>query len=73
MSEEENKERSLHHRIYPYTDHVVQYAVERPDSEPWVVRDRQAALRAERRGEGRALVRTWIPDDWTCVNEEEKR
>lgn len=75
MSENENKEkpRNLHHRIYPYMDHMIQYANDRgPDKDPWIVRDRSAALRNERDGRGKALVRTWIPDDWTVVNEEEK-
>ena len=69
------KERSpegLHHRIYPYMDHVVQYATEREGAEPWIVRDRQAALSNERKGQGKALFRTWIPTDWECVNEEEE-
>ena len=69
------KERSpegLHHRIYPYMDHVVQYATEREGAEPWIVRDRQAALSNERKEQGKALFRTWIPTDWECVNEEEE-
>lgn len=68
-----DKKRALHHRIYPYMDHVVQYANERPGGqEPWIVRDRQAALRNERQGNGRAVVRTWIPSDWSVVNEEDE-
>lgn len=73
MSGNGNKEkpRNLHHRIYPYMDHLTQYAIDRgPDKDPWIVRDRSAALRAERLGEGKALVRTWIPSDWVFVNEE---
>ena len=62
---------SLHHRIYPYMDHVVQYATEREGAEPWVVRDRQAALSNERKGQGKALFRTWVPSDWSFVTEEE--
>lgn len=68
----------LHHRIYPYMDHLVQYASETadpltdPDSEPWIVRDRSTALRNERTGRGRALVRTWIPGSWEYVNDYEE-
>lgn len=61
--------RGFHHRLYPYMDELVQYATEREDDEPWIVRDRSAALRNERLGQGRALVRTWIPTDWVTVNE----
>lgn len=53
-------------------DHVIQYATEREGAEPWVVRDRQAALSNERKGQGKALFRTWVPSDWTYVNEEEE-
>lgn len=69
--------RSLHHRLYPYMDELVQYATERadevsdPDARPWIVRDRSTALRNERQGRGRALVRVWIPSDWVYVNDEE--
>lgn len=79
MSKPENPtdetRRNLHHRIYPYMDHLVQYATETgtPGSDedrPWIVRDRSTALRNERRGYGRALVRTWIPGDWETVNTE---
>lgn len=70
--------RSLHHRLYPYMDELVQYATERadevsdPDARPWIVRDRSTALRNERQGRGRALVRVWIPSDWVYVNDEEQ-
>lgn len=73
---EKQPPRALHHRVYPYMDEFVQYATERadevadPDARPWVVRDRSTALRNERQGRGRALFRTWIPTDWTYVNEE---
>jgi hypothetical protein len=79
MDEEPTKEqppRALHHRIYPYMDEMVQYATEvadevsDPEARPWIVRDRSTALRNERQGRGRALVRTWIPTDWVYVNEE---
>jgi hypothetical protein len=72
----EQPPRSLHHRIYPYMDELVQYATDRadevsdPDARPWIVRDRSTALRNERQGRGRALVRVWIPGDWMYVNEE---
>lgn len=63
----------MHQRIYPYMDHVIQYATEQgPGQDPWVVRDRQSALRNERQGRGRALVRTWVPTDWDYVNLEEE-
>jgi len=61
----EQPPRSLHHRIYPYMDEMVQYATERaeeltdPDARPWIVRDRSTALRNERQGRGKALVRVW--------------
>ncbi len=62
----------MHHRIYPYMDHLVQYATDQENEPtPWIVRDRSTALRNERQGRGKALVRTWIPGDWTYVNEEE--
>lgn len=73
---EEQPPRALHHRIYPYMDELVQYATERadevsdPEARPWIVRDRSTALRNERQGRGRALVRTWIPSDWVYVNED---
>lgn len=74
MSDEnKDKKKSLHARIYPYMDHVVQYATEREGQEPWIVRDRQAALRAERQGDGIALVRVWVPTDWYIINQEEKK
>lgn len=75
---EEQPPRSLHHRIYPYMDELVQYATERgddlsdPDARPWVVRDRSTALRNERQGRGRALVRVWVPGDWMYVNDDEQ-
>lgn len=75
MSDEtpQEKPKSLHHRIYPYMDHLVQYANDSgPDLPPWIVRDRSAALRNERQGRGKALVRIWIPSDWSYVNEEEE-
>ena len=61
----------FHHRIYPYMDALVQYATERDGEEPWIVRDRSTALRNERMGRGKALVRTWVPTDWAYVNEED--
>ena len=70
--------RSLHHRLYPHMDELVQYATERadevsdPNARPWIVRDRSTALRNERQGRGRALVRVWIPSDWVYVNDEEQ-
>lgn len=76
---EENKvqpPRALHHRLYPYMDELVQYATERadevsdPEARPWIVRDRSTALRNERQGRGRALVRVWIPTSWVYVNED---
>lgn len=78
MNDEPTKEqppRALHHRLYPYMDELVQYATEvtdeisDPEARPWIVRDRSTALRNERQGRGRALVRTWIPTDWVYVNE----
>lgn len=72
----EQPPRALHHRIYPYMDELVQYASEvaddvaDPDARPWIVRDRSTALRNERQGRGRALVRVWIPTDWVYVNED---
>lgn len=74
----EQPPRSLHHRIYPYMDEMVQYATERaddlsdPEARPWIVRDRSTALRNERQGRGRALVRVWIPTSWEYVNVEEE-
>jgi len=76
---EEQPPRSLHHRLYPYMDELVQYATERadtisdPDARPWIVRDRSTALRNERQGRGRALVRVWVPTDWEYVNIEEEK
>lgn len=73
----EQPPRSLHHRIYPYMDELVQYATEvsdeisDPDAKPWIVRDRSTALRNERQGRGKALVRVWIPTSWEYVNIEE--
>jgi len=66
--------RGLHHRIYPYMTELVQYANEDlgEDVEPWIVRDRSAALRTERRGGGRAMVRVWTPSEWAYLNEEEQ-
>jgi hypothetical protein len=60
----------FHHRIYPYMDEFVQYAIEREkEPTPWIVRDRSAALRGERLGEGLAVVRLWVPGDWLRVTE----
>jgi hypothetical protein len=59
-------------------DELVQYATERgdeiadPDARPWIVRDRSTALRNERQGRGRALVRVWVPGDWMYVNDDEQ-
>lgn len=65
------KPRAIHHRIYPYMDSVTQYAIDRgEDLEPWIVRDRSAARRTERLGEGRAMVRVWTPSAWTYVTDE---
>ncbi len=59
----------FHHRIYPYMDELVQYATEQEgDEKPWIVRDRSAALRNERQGKGRALVRLWVPTFWEYVD-----
>ena len=73
---EEQQPRALHHRIYPYMDELVQYATERDmldeDERPWIVRDRSAALRNERKGRGKALVRVWVPTDWMYVNETDE-
>ncbi|MFB9732641.1 hypothetical protein [Ornithinimicrobium kibberense] len=64
------KPRGLHHRIYPYMESVTQYANDRgKDVGPWVVRDRSTALRTERRGRGRAMVRVWGPSAWAYVND----
>lgn len=64
--------RGLHHRIYPYMDCLNQYATgdRGKDVEPWIVRDRSAALRAERLRKGRAMVRVWAPGPWAYVNDE---
>lgn len=61
----------FHHRIYPYMEELVQYANEREGEGPWIVRDRQAALRNERQGRGRALFRVWVPTDWNSVSVED--
>jgi hypothetical protein len=59
-------------------DELVQYATEtqdpltNPDSRPWIVRDRSTALRNERQGRGKALVRVWVATDWSYVNEDEE-
>ncbi len=71
-ADDETKKTGFHHRLYPYMDSLVQYAVETVAKEPWIVRNRSDALRAERQGQGKALVRTWVPTDWVYVNEEEK-
>lgn len=63
------KRKSVHHRIYPYMEEVVQYGNERPDGSPWVVRDRSSATRSERRGYGRAMVRLWTPGEWMTLEE----
>lgn len=70
---EPREPRGLHHRIYPHMDSLVQYANEDlgKDVEPWIARDRSSALRAERRGRGRAVVRVWTPSEWVYVNPEE--
>ena len=74
----EQPPRSLHHRIYPYSTELIQYATERsddltnPNAKPWIVRDRSTALRNERQGRGRALVRVWIPTGWEYVNTDEE-
>lgn len=65
----------FHHRLYPHMDHFVQYASDTdsatdPDATPWIVRDRSTALRNERMGRGKALVRTWIPSEWEFVNDQ---
>ena len=72
---EEPQKRGFHHRIYPYMEEFVQYANEPEDGDgpPWIVRDRSTALRNERQGRGKALVRVWVPTDWTLVNELEDR
>lgn len=63
-----DKPRNLHHRVYPYMDHFVQYANDRgPEGSPWIVRDRSTALRNERQGQGRALLRIWAPGAWEEV------
>ena len=73
----EQSPRNLHHRIYPHMSEFVQYATERaddlsdPDARPWIVRDRSTALRNERQGRGKALVRVWVPTDWEYVNLED--
>lgn len=72
-TEEQPPKRGFHHRIYPYMDEFVQYANESENGEPWIVRDRSTALRNERQGRGKALVRTWIPTDWDVVNLEKAK
>ncbi len=63
-----DKRRNLHHRIFPYMEHFVQYANDcGPERSPWIVRDRSTALRNERQGRGRALNRRWAPGDWEEV------
>lgn len=72
-AEQPSKEKGLHHKIWPYMDHLVQYATDRVNGEgPWIVRDRSAALRAERRGEGPAMVRIWVPGPWAYVTPPEQ-
>ena len=72
VEESPPQKRGFHHRIYPYMEEFVQYANEQDDgTEPWIVRDRSTALRNERQGRGKALVRVWVPTDWTLVNELE--
>lgn len=70
MNEDDKPGSGFHHRLYPYMDELVQYATEKNDGSAWIVRDRSTALRNERRGYGRALVRTWIPTEWVDVNVE---
>ena len=64
----EERKMGLYRRIYPHTKEVVQHAVDRYDADedefPRIVRDRQAALRAERMGEGDAIARVWEPGEW---------
>jgi hypothetical protein len=63
-----DKSRNLHHRVFPYMDHFVQYANDRgPEGSPWIVRDRSTSLRNERQGRGRALLRLWAPGAWEEV------
>lgn len=63
------EEKGLHSRIYPYTTQVLQYANEKEDGPPWVVKSRSAATRNERRGYGKAVVRVWTPSEWEPVIE----
>lgn len=64
-----DKPRNLHHRVYPYMDHFVQYANDRgPGGSPWIVRGRSTALRNERQGRGRAFLRLWAPGAWEEVS-----
>ena len=72
-SGETPQKRGFHHRIYPYMEEFVQYANESESGEPWIVRDRSTALRNERQGRGKALVRLWVPTDWTLVTELEDK
>lgn len=65
----DDKPSGVHHRIYPFTEEVVQYGNEREGLPPWIVRDRSAATRSERRGYGRAVVRRWTPSEWTPLEE----
>ena len=59
----------MHQRIWPHSEEVMQYATDRgPDLKPWIVRDRQSALRNERQGRGRAVARVWIPTSWELIN-----
>lgn len=64
----EERKMGLYRKIYPHTKEVVQHAVDRYDADedefPRIVRDRQAALRAERKGEGDAIARVWRPGEW---------
>lgn len=64
----DDKPRNLHHRVFPYMDHFMQYANDRgPEDRPWIVRDRSASLRSARQGRGRALLRRWTPGEWEEV------
>lgn len=70
----EDEPRNLHHRVFPYMDHFLQYANERgPGDSPWIVRDRSTSLRNERQGRGRALFRRWSPGAWEHVKESWRR
>lgn len=64
----QDQPRNLHHRVFPYMDHFVQYANDRgPERSPWIVRDRSTSVRNERQGRGRALLRLWAPGAWEEV------